>query len=148
MPYKPSDIRTSNMDSSRSSDINFGDEPSLTQQQFLNEADINYIVKHNALVAPLTREQYESQNFLDLGDSVSYHDAKNYLYEADASFMALPAHIRARFENDPGKFLDFFQDPKNLPEIYELGLATPVSQNTPESPPKPSKAKKTEEEQE
>ena len=41
------------------------------------------------------------------------------------AFDALPAELRERFENDPGKFVEFCLDPKNKDEAVELGLAVP-----------------------
>lgn len=142
-------IRTPNMLPDRSADRSFDpdnpEEMSLTKQSFQQECDINHILKNNALVAPLTPEQYASLNFVDLGDSTDFHSAKNYLIEAEKAFMTIPADIRARFENDPGQFLDFVQNPKNADELVKLGLATePVIPVTPqkEATP-PSKGKTT-----
>ena len=41
-------------------------------------------------------------------------------------FMELDAKQRERFENDPGKFVEFVQDDKNLDEAEELGFLDPV----------------------
>lgn len=40
------------------------------------------------------------------------------------SFMTLPASVRERFANDPGEFLKFAEDPANLDEMVDMGLAT------------------------
>lgn len=121
-------IRTPNMLPDRSADVHLDPDVnladvSLTQQHFAQECDINYILRNNALVAPLTPEQYASQRFEDLGDSIDYHTAKNYLFEANNAFMSLDASVRARFDNDPGKFLDFVQDGNNRDELIKMGLA-------------------------
>lgn len=135
-------IRTPNMPSDRSADRSFDPDNnpadvSLAKQSFAQECDINYILKNNALVAPLTPEQYQQQNFADLGTSVDYHSAKNYLIEAQNSFMSLPADIRARFQNDPGQFLDFVQNPDNGQALVEMGLATVSGQVLQEPAPTP-----------
>ena len=36
--------------------------------------------------------------------------------------MALPAHLRARFENDPAQLIDFLGDENNRSEAEKLGL--------------------------
>jgi hypothetical protein len=36
--------------------------------------------------------------------------------------MALPADVRARFENDPANLLDFMVNPANNAECIKLGL--------------------------
>jgi hypothetical protein len=55
-------------------------------------------------------------------------------------FMSLPAKIRSRFQNDPGAFLDFVQNPENRDEMIELGLAKaqPRAPVEPEAEPSPS----------
>lgn len=139
------EIRTPNMPADRSADVHLDPETnpshiSLTKQAFAQECDINYILQNNALVAPLTPQQYASLRFEDLGDSTDFHSAKNYLIEAENAFMSLDANIRARFKNDPGAFLDFVQNPDNQDELIDLGLAVsngnkPVSAPQPESTP-------------
>jgi len=49
-------------------------------------------------------------------------------------FEELPSTIRAQFENNPEKFLEFVQNPDNLDKMRELGLA-----KAPQSPPEASK---------
>lgn len=144
-----STIRTPNMPSDRSADVHLDPEAnpadiSLAKQAFAQECDINYILRNNALVAPLTPEQYASLRFEDLGNSVDYHSARNYLIEAENSFMSLDADIRARFQNDPGRFLDFVQNPDNAEELITMGLATrPQNIPAPEPAPAPARGKKT-----
>ena len=41
---------------------------------------------------------------------------------AQDMFESLPADIRTKFGNDPGRFLDFVEDPQNEEELIELGL--------------------------
>lgn len=155
--YSPSQIRTPNMLPDRSADVHLDPEraeklpdgtihypdASQTRQAFAQECDINYILKNNALVAPLTPEQYSRLNFQDLGTSIDFHAAKNYLFEAERSFMSLPAAIRSRFENNPGHFLDFVQNPANAEELIAMGLAT-APQIVPDvgATPAPAKNKK------
>lgn len=137
-----SHIHTPNMLPDRSADVDFSEDIpenlSLTKQSFQTECDINHIVKNNALVAPLTPQQYQALNFQDLGNAVDYHTAKNYLIEAENSFMSLSADIRARFQNDPGQFLDFVQNADNQQELIDMGLATYLP-DQPQPAPKPSK---------
>ena len=53
------------------------------------------------------------------------YDAMNIVAQANTMFEELPATVRDKFKNDPGLFLDFVQDPKNGPEMVELGLTDP-----------------------
>lgn len=63
-----------------------------------------------------------SGNFTNATD---FHTAMNHVVQAEREFNELPAHIRARFQNDAGLFLDFFNDPKNSEEAAKLGFLAP-----------------------
>lgn len=96
-------------------------EPTMAQQQFRDEADINTIMERfgrtGELIAPVRMPEYG--DFTGIGD---YHSAMNAVIEAQSSFDALPAKVRARFDNDPGKFVEFCLDDNNRQEAVELGL--------------------------
>ncbi|AXH75069.1 MAG: internal scaffolding protein [Microviridae sp.] len=102
----------------------FCDDPSLTQQQFAAETDINNIVstflKTGYLPEPSRMPQY-----LDYEGVFDYQSALNVVRMADENFARMPAPIRARFHNSPQEFLDFFADPSNQAEAIRLGLAVP-----------------------
>jgi len=53
---------------------------------------------------------------------------------ANELFMALPAEIRAFFENDPFKFVEYCEDPENIERLRELGLAEPAQEKEAEKP--------------
>lgn len=63
-----------------------------------------------------------------------YHTAMLQIAEARSAFMELPASMRLRFENDPGKLLEFLRDERNREEAESLGLINP--QPTPAPPVK------------
>ena len=73
-----------------------------------------------------TVPMYMDRNMLD-GDlhTMSFHEMQNAIADASSAFASLPATVRARFENDPAKFVDFASDPANLPELRELGMLSP-----------------------
>ena len=110
-------------------------DPSLTQQQFRDEADINYIVR-----AYDTTGVYPSINPVDnsrvpmFGDFTgvpeSAQEAYNFILDAKANFDHLPLEIRKRFNYDPGEFLAFVEDPRNADELVRLGLAVKVQEDT------------------
>lgn len=54
--------------------------------------------------------------------------------------MTLPPEIRTRFDNDPGKLIDFVADPDNRQEAQELGIVNPAPEpaKPPEVPPEPA----------
>ena len=76
----------------------------------------------------------------------------NIVLKADEMFNDLPSRARRHFDNDPAKFLDFVQDPKNHEQLVDLGLATvqetfgePQAEKTP-PPVKKQASKKAESE--
>lgn len=97
-------------------------DPSLAQQQFREESDINTIVKRFNLTGDLP-SGVSAPVYGDFLAVTDYHTALNAVIAADGAFMALPAHIRARFNNDAGAFVDFCSDDKNRAEAVSLGLA-------------------------
>lgn len=102
--------------------------PSLTKQEFVAECDINNILRkyvasgYDPSVLQFTKRQGQYGDFTSMPDS--YHAALNYITDTRDMFMTLDAELRARFENDPQKFIDFVSDPANAAELVKLGLAT------------------------
>lgn len=101
-------------------------DPSLTQQQFRDECDINNIVdqfmKTGHLPTPASMPQY-----IDYEGVFDFQTAMNAVRAADENFMRMDAKIRARFHNSPQEFLEFFADPANTDEAVRLGLAVPTA---------------------
>ena len=52
-----------------------------------------------------------------------FQEAMEIVELAKLQFAALDAHVRKRFDNDPAKFLEFAEDPKNGQELVKMGLA-------------------------
>jgi len=114
--------------------------PSRTKQEFLAEADVNLIMKRFKKVAGvdfLNKYQgFFGGQFGDFSQVTDYRTALHQVNQAEKVFDALPAKVRARFENDAAQFLDFMGDPKNVDEIVAMGLAKPKSQvEKPVAPP-------------
>ena len=51
-----------------------------------------------------------------------FHTAMNLVRKAQEEFVRVPAHVRARFRNDPQEFMNFFENPDNYAEALKLGL--------------------------
>lgn len=109
-------------------------DPTLAQQQFAEEANINTIVERFGLTGelPTNVRVPVSGDFTDITD---YQTALNMVLDAEAAFMELPANVRARFENDPQKLQDFVEDASNLDEARRLGIAVPAPVPAPEPAP-------------
>jgi len=100
-------------------------EPTRAQQQFKEECDINTIVERFGLTGELPRDVRVPVNG-DFADAVTdFQSAMNLALEAEKGFMAMPANVRARFNNDPGQLVAFVSDPSNREEARSLGLLVP-----------------------
>jgi phage internal scaffolding protein len=110
-------------------------EPTMAQQQFRDECDINTIMEKFGQTGqvPTSARMPQYGDFTGITD---YHTAINAVIQAEESFGAMDAKIRARFDNDPGRFVEFCLDENNRDEAIKLGLIEAVS--TPAEPVKAS----------
>lgn len=113
--------------------------PSMTKQSEMAACDINNIVREFSLTGQVQHISAKAAQgaFLDLPTRLDYQESLNAIIAAEAAFMALPAKVRNRFDNDPGKFLEFFTDPANQDEAIAMGLATDTRPPAPSEPPVP-----------
>ena len=100
------------------------DEPSMAQQQFKEESDINEIVRKFGVTGELP-SNIRAPQYGDFSGIFDYHSAMNAVVAAQESFEAMPAEVRARFNNDPAAFVDFCSDDANREEAKKLGLLMP-----------------------
>lgn len=96
-------------------------EPTLAQQQFAEESDINFIAERYGLTGEMPQVA-NPPRYGDFTGVFDFQSANNAVIAARASFMELPAKLRARFDNDPQKLLTFIEDPENRDEAVFLGL--------------------------
>jgi len=113
---------------------------SMTVQADAEDADINTIVRRFGLTGTMPVGLHVP-SYQDYDGVFDFHSAQLALLDAEANFMAMPAHIRGKFDNDPGKFLQFAVDPANVDAMVEMGLAvkkveTVVSSVENAAPPK------------
>lgn len=99
-------------------------EPTLTDQSFIEECDINTIVENFGLTGMLP-QNLQVPTSGDFSDALDYQQSLNLLIMANRAFMELPANVRSRFGNDAQEFVRFASDPENLDACRELGLAPP-----------------------
>lgn len=107
-------------------------EPTLTQQQFAEESDINFIAERYGLTGELP-QVLDLPRYGDFTGIFDFQSAQNAVVQAKQQFMTLPAKLRARFDNDPGKMMAFLDDPENRAEAEFMGLLK-KPENAPESP--------------
>jgi phage internal scaffolding protein len=115
------------------------EEPSLAQQHFKDECDINNILRQFNITGLLPEAPLSPRygDFTGIGD---YHTALNRVIAAQDEFEALPAQIRARFDNDPANLIEFLDDVNNRPEAEKLGLVEKGAAEVVEAPKTPEKA--------
>lgn len=117
--------------------------PSETQQQFKNECDINNILRQYDKTGLITHLNTARAHYGDFTKANEYQEALNLVMDAQDAFMEVPAKVRAQFNNDPGKFMEFVTNPKNHDQLVEMGLANPrpKTEEKPTEKPKPEAEK-------
>lgn len=111
--------------------------PSRTKQDFLDQCDINNIIKAFKLTGQVSHISAKAAQgaFLDLPDQMDFQESIATVERAQAAFLALPAAIRDRFGSRPADFLAFVSNPANADELVKLGIRNP-----PPRPPAPAPA--------
>jgi phage internal scaffolding protein len=99
---------------------------SMTQQNFKKECDINNIMRKYQKTGLVDHVAKYQGDYSDVSNVPTYHEALGIIQSAHTAFDSLPSNIRKKFENDPGKFLAFVDDPANVDEMREMGLLNPV----------------------
>lgn len=99
-------------------------EPTRTKQAPKEECDINTIVRRFGVTGQLP-QNVRMPTYDDFNGLQDYHQAIQAVRQAAESFAMMPSNVRARFENDAGRFVDFCQDPNNREEAKKFGLLVP-----------------------
>lgn len=107
-------------------------DPTRTKQSFKEECDINTLVERFAITGEIPAADRVPLP-IDVGTGMDFKDAMNQVVAARESFDQLPAKVRARFDNDPARFLDFVHedDPDNKLQLKKWGLLKPEEPKPP-----------------
>lgn len=103
---------------------------SKTEQSHKKGVNINTIIAKARKGIP-ARIQSGEMLYGNFATGLDFHTMMNRIEDAKLDFMSLPAKTRERFDNDPGKLLDFISDPENIEEARELNL---LPKEEPEAP--------------
>lgn len=95
---------------------------SRTKQADRDQCDIQKLMNSFTRTGDLTHISESLGTYGDFTNPLTYREAHTQLAEAQQAFESFPSRIRERMRNDPGYFLDFMSDGKNLDEQIELGL--------------------------
>lgn len=97
------------------------EEPSLTQQAFKEDTDVNIVLERYMKTGEI--QLSKKQGFYgDVSEIPDLTQATEIVAKAQQAFDSLDAKIRYEFKNDPRLLMQFLQDPKNKQRGIELGL--------------------------
>lgn len=96
----------------------------LVQQHFADEVDVNTIVRRFGLTRELPIG-VAGGVYGDFSGISDYESALEQIERARAGFMALPAPVRERFNNNPGELIKYAQSVSL--EEFERSMAPPPS---------------------
>jgi len=99
-------------------------EPGLAKQSFKAECDINTIMARYMKTGLLDHLSARKGQYMDVSGA-DFYAAQNLVAEARSMFFGLPSKIREQFDNDPGEFLAFMENPANAQQAEEMGLRAP-----------------------
>jgi len=117
------------------------DDKRGAQQHFLQETDINHLVKRFLKTGNLGTIGQSMAPVYGVCTSADFQTMQNTIIDAQNAFMQLPPRIRRRFGNDPYQLLRFAEDAKNKDEAIKLGI---LPEPPPEAPTPPKPAEKPE----
>lgn len=121
--------------------------PSLTRQEFADDANINTIMAQYEKSGVISHINTTPPAYLDVSDVPNLANAIQLIRDSETAFMTLPAKTRLEFDNDPVKFIDWAQNPDNIDKLREYGLAEPLPIDPPPTkveiinPPDPAPTK-------
>lgn len=97
-------------------------EPTLTQQQFKDDCEVNIIMKRLLKTGQMPRFQTKTGVYADLTELPDYQQACQTVAKATQAFGELPSELRNKFKNNPELLIEFLDDKKNDDEAIKLGL--------------------------
>lgn len=112
----------------RTSDLECKD-PSLTQQQFADDADINVMMARFGVTGQMP-SSFTLPTYGDFEVAGDFRSAMAVVDDARRAFMTLPGDVRAKFGNDPHNLMTFLDDSANRDEAIRMGFV-PASASPP-----------------
>ncbi len=97
-------------------------KPSMTQQHFKEECDINRIMQRYEETGNWGEQTDVRPQFGDFSAEFDFRSAQDMIINAREAFAALPSRVRKRFNNDPAELMAFVMDEANREEAISLGL--------------------------
>ena len=94
----------------------------ITEQYHNDSCDINKILAQFMETGIMPPTNQRTPNYMDVSE-VDFHDMQTQIANANSLFEELPEHVKATFDNQPHKFLQFAENPDNLQALTDMGLA-------------------------
>jgi len=92
-----------------------------TKQSFKDQVNIN-IIYEKAKRGGLVPQSGRTPMYMDVSEVGDYQQSIHVVMQAEKAFMQLPAKVRERMANDPGRLVDYLADPDNEAEAIKYGL--------------------------
>lgn len=109
-------------------------EVALTKQSERDKCDVNKIMAKWQRTGVLEHLNPRTPLYGDFTNAQDLQTAIDRVRMAEERFLALPAEIRKRVNNNPVEFVEFVTNPENLPELIQLGLFPEPEKPKPEVP--------------
>jgi hypothetical protein len=93
----------------------------LTEQSHKSQCDINHILRDYQRTGMIKHAKNNPGRYDDVSGA-DFESAMILVANAKSMFEGLPANLRSKFDNNPKTFLDFCQNPVNLPELNRMGI--------------------------
>lgn len=99
-------------------------EPSLTQQQFKDECEIESLLKAHNLgqVMGILNNHGQQPLYGDVSEIPDFHASQNHVARATEYFEGLPSDVRSRFNNSLSEFLTTLNNPDAREALTEMGV--------------------------
>ena len=94
----------------------------ITEQSHKSSCDINLILAQFMETGIMPNMKTSNPQYGDVSE-IDFQDIQNQLATAKTLFEELPDPVKAQFDNEPFKFLQFAENPENANALVEMGLA-------------------------
>lgn len=105
------------------------EKPSMTQQHFKDECDINnilaaYHIKARSMGVSVSEliPKLGSEQFADVSNLDDYLTAQNRIAQVNQIFESLPSEVRRSYNDDPRNFVAALGDSNNYAKFADLGI--------------------------
>jgi phage internal scaffolding protein len=101
--------------------INFDPDQNLTKQSFKDEVNINNIMAKYEATGTITHLARHPAEYGDFSNVQDLQSAIHQVEGARESFESLPSELRAKFDNNPVDFYNYFQNASE-DDLRESGI--------------------------